>query len=396
MRIAGGYGVALAGTAGALLLAGCGAGAERTADNEEATPHGYVEGAEETAEPQWRLVMAETDSGALRMLDPVTEEVSEVGEVPGVREATTDGRFVYLGTGTTATVFDSGTWTVDHGDHAHYYRAESDLVGQTDAGGGLRVAKDSAITALISDGGASVLDRGALEDDGEITEVASVDGAAALALGERLLVAGAEGAEAVRVLDREGGQAKAGIDQDCPDPEGQASTGRGAVFGCSDGALVVTEDGGEFSAERVPYPDDTEPVRSLDHRPTTPVLAGENSDGEVWVLDIAEEAWTRIDTDGPALAVSAAGERMPVLVLGEDGALSSHDPESGEEIARTELIEPPDGDAPKPRVWIDTSRAYVNDPVGRVVHEIDYNDDLRVARTFELDFRPDLMVETGW
>ncbi|SCG06430.1 hypothetical protein GA0115255_121493, partial [Streptomyces sp. Ncost-T6T-2b] len=29
------------------------------------------------------------------------------------------------------------------------------------------------------------------------------------------------------------------------------------------------------------------------------------------------------------------------------------------------------------------------------VYEIDYNDDLRVARTFDVDVRPSLMVETG-
>lgn len=395
MRI--GYGAVLAGTTGALVLTGCGAGAGQTADDREATPHGYVEGAEETAEPQWRLVMADTGNGALHMLDPAAEEVTEVGEVPGVREATTDGRFVYLGTGTTATVLDSGTWTVDHGDHVHYYRTEPGTVGQTDAGNGLRAAGDSAVTALTSDDGTSVLDRDALADDGEITETASVDGTATVPLEERLLVAGAGGSASVQVRTRDGEPAEDEVGQDCPDPRGQASTRRGAVLGCSDGALVVTEEDEEgLATTRVPYPDGTGPVRSLDHRPTAPVLAGENSEGEVWALDIAEESWTRLDTDDPILAVSAAGEDMPVLVLAEDGSLRSHDPETGEETARTELLENPGGDFPSPRIRTDTSRAYVNDPADRTVHEIDYNDDLRVARTFDLGFRPDLMVETGW
>ena len=44
---------------------------------------------------------------------------------------------------------------------------------------------------------------------------------------------------------------------------------------------------------------------------------------------------------------------------------------------------------------VDTTRAYVNDAAGRKVYEIDYNDRLRLARTFRLDFAPTYMVETG-
>lgn len=182
------------------MLAGCGAG--EAGESDESTPHGYVEGAEETAEPQWRLVVADAESGALRMLDPATEEITEAGEVPGVREAVTDGRFVYLGTGAEATVFDSGAWTVDHGDHVHYYRTEPDMLGTTGAGDGLRAAGDQAVTALTTDDGSHVLDRNALEEDGEVSEAATVDGAAALSLNERLLVAGTGESGAFQVLAR--------------------------------------------------------------------------------------------------------------------------------------------------------------------------------------------------
>ena len=48
-----------------------------------------------------------------------------------------------------------------------------------------------------------------------------------------------------------------------------------------------------------------------------------------------------------------------------------------------------------PVIEVDRSRAYLNDPKGKRVYEVDYNDDLRVARTFDLDIRPSLMVETG-
>ena len=46
-------------------------------------------------------------------------------------------------------------------------------------------------------------------------------------------------------------------------------------------------------------------------------------------------------------------------------------------------------------IEVDTTRAYVNDAAARKVYEIDYNDKLRLARTFSLGFAPTYMVETG-
>ncbi|GAB3213368.1 hypothetical protein SAMN02745673_01432 [Marinactinospora thermotolerans DSM 45154] len=383
-----------------LLTAGCASAGQEAppeAASPEATPHGYVEGAQEMAEPQWRLVMADTADGALYTLDPATEEVAEVGRAEGVREVATDGRFAYFGGAAGTAILDSGTWTVDHGDHSHYYVAETRLVGEVEAGAGLEVTGDLAVSTLSSDGGATVLDRPALED-GEITETAALDEEVALAYGGHLLVVDGDG---VRLLDRAGEPVRATVEEDCPSPQGQAVTRRGAVLGCSDGALLVTEGEGEDAVpvvEKIPYPEDADagPVESLEHRPGTPVLAGRAGDEGVWVLDIAAREWTLLDT-GPTVAVSAAGEDMPVLVLGADGTLRSYDPATGEETAATELMEPPAEDAATaPVIRIDTARAYVNDPAAGAVHEIDYNDDLRLARTFEPGFTPDLMVETGW
>lgn len=398
MKLPGGSARAvLACAAGGLLAAGCGqAGGQDAPDAAASTPHGHVEGATEAAEPQWRLVLADTGTGGLHLLDPATEKATKAGEVPGVQEAATDGRFAYLGTGESATVFDSGTWEVEHGDHSHYYRAKPGLVGEVETGGALHAAGDKAVTALSSDGGVQVLDRAALEE-GTISQSELSGGGTALAYGKRLVAARPDGT--VEVLGRGGEPAEQEIDQRCPDPQGQAVTQRGAVLGCSDGALLLTETGdGALEAETIPYPDQegAEPVRSFHHRPGAAVLAGRTGDGAVQVLDTGAREWTRIDT-GPTVAVSAAGEDMPVLALGEDGTLRAYDPASGEETAATEVMDPPaaEGDA-APAIRIDTTRAYVNDPAADAVHEIDYNDDLRLARTFDLAFSPDLMVETGW
>ncbi|WP_255375413.1 hypothetical protein [Saccharomonospora sp. CUA-673] len=126
------------------------------------------------------------------------------------------------------------------------------------------------------------------------------------------------------------------------------------------------------------------------------MLAAEAQDG-VWALDVGDGAWQHLDvaadTGADVVAVSAAGEDAPVLVLTDDGALHAYDAATGERTASQQLI---DGDvADTASIAVDTSRAYVNDAAASTVHEIDYNDDLRVARTFDLDVTPEHMVETG-
>ncbi len=102
---------------------------------------------------------------------------------------------------------------------------------------------------------------------------------------------------------------------------------------------------------------------------------------------------------GTVVAANTAGEGSPLLVLEADGALHGYDVATGERTARTEPLltgkrrTGPGGSTPL--IEVDRSRAYVNDPEGRRVHEIDYNDGLRLARTFDLDIEPHLMAETG-
>uniref|UniRef100_UPI0024574042 zinc ABC transporter permease AztB n=1 Tax=Nocardia cyriacigeorgica TaxID=135487 RepID=UPI0024574042 len=109
-------------------LVGCGADTEPVPA--EPTPHGYVAGAAETAEAQPRLVVAERGSGAVRVVDLITEEVIELGSVPDVAAIAGDGRYAYLSNAASTQVVDSGSWMVDHGDHVHYYRASAREVGR--------------------------------------------------------------------------------------------------------------------------------------------------------------------------------------------------------------------------------------------------------------------------
>ncbi|MFC4564878.1 hypothetical protein ACFO4E_23720 [Nocardiopsis mangrovi] len=396
----------------ALLLAGCAAGpGDAPAGEADDVPHGYVEGAEETAEPQSRLVLADGSTGAVHVLDLITEEVTEIGRADGAAGISGDGRFAYVTAADRETVhvFDSGAWTVDHGDHAHYYRAEIRDVGTVAGPLAGDAVSDTAVTSLPSGGAVRLLDRerledGAVEEAGSIEVASGATAAAAVPFGGHVLVPAEGHGGTVGVYDRAGART-GGIDESCPDPAGHGVTRRGAVFGCADGALVVAEEDGAFTGEKIPYPGDVpagERARTFTQRPGSATLAAPAGDDGVWVLDVTAGSWTRVDT-GPVVAANAVGEGAPLLALTPDGVLRAYDTESGEETAHRELLdgplEAPAGDtgsgAAPPAIRIDTARAYVNDASADRVHEIDYNDDLRVAREFPLDFSPALMVETG-
>ncbi|WP_186779340.1 hypothetical protein [Streptomyces salinarius] len=371
-----------------------------------ATPHGYVEGAAEAAEQQSRLLLGDSATGETRVLDLITGKVHETARRASVTELTTDGRFGYFHGSAGTHVLDSGAWMVDHGDHVHYYRAKTREVGELPGGAGTSVRSDTGVTVVTGeDGKAGAYPRGDLEK-GKVGTPVTLPGTYAgpvIPYAEHLvaLTEDGEGPAKVVVLDRSGRRV-ASPESACRNPQGDAVTRRGIVLACADGALLVREDDGAFGVEAIPYGQDvpkTERATQFRHRPGSSTLTAPVGKEAVWVLDVTERAWTRVET-GPVVAANTAGEGAPLVVLESDGALHGYDTADGKEIAVTKppLKDASDADpgtSAAPVIEIDRSRAYLNDPSGRRVYEIDYNDDLRIARTFDLDVRPSLMVETG-
>ncbi|WP_067843971.1 zinc ABC transporter permease AztB [Nocardia lijiangensis] len=369
-------------------LAGC--GTEQASGESEPAPHGYVAGAEETAEPQPRLVVVDKDSGAVRVVDLISEEVTDLATAAGITRLASDGRYAYLSTRDGIRIIDMGTWLVDHGDHVHYYKAPLRDIGTYLGGPALAAAADPSVAALVLDSGESVLlDRAAL-DAGSVPEGVVLADGPAVPSGEHTVVARrSDGRVEVRGRD---GAVVASVAETCPDPRGTAETRIGVVFGCADGALVVGVQEGSAVATKIAYPrpvPDDERAVEFHHRPGSTTLAAKAGERGVWLLDIRRETWTFVDT-GPVLATTTAGAGAPLLVLSADGVLHAYDAATGTELTRTQLVEP--GSAAG--IVVDSSRAYVNDPGGRRVLEIDYSD-LRIARTFALDIAPALMVEVG-
>jgi hypothetical protein len=385
--------------AAAAVAVACGAPAEAPTPE---VPHGYVAGAEEAAEAQSRLVVAD-EAGAVRVLDLVTEEVVEAGSAGGVTSVAGDGRHAYLAAADgTVRIVDSGAWTVDHGDHSHYYRAAVREVGSVPGADPVAVHADQAVAALaLADGTVALLDRARL-DEGAVVELATIPrtphrGPAVPYEGHVLasvVEPGQQLGSGVAVHDR-AGTPVATIDEPCPELEGAAVTRRGVVFGCADGALLVSGSDGAFRGEKIPYPQAVtadERAREFRHRRGSALLTARAGEAGIWALDVTERTWSRHGA-GPVAAVNSAGEGTALLTLTADGVLHALDPASGQELAATPLLTAPV--APGVRIEVDTSRAYVNDPAAGVIHEIDYADALRVARTFDLGGTPSRMVETG-
>ncbi|WP_306356259.1 MULTISPECIES: zinc ABC transporter permease AztB [unclassified Nocardia] len=372
-----------------MVLVGCAAPGEPEPPAE--VPHGYIEGAEETDSVQSRLVVAGS-GGELRVIDLITEETTEFDRMPGIVGLAGDDRFGFPLTAAATGVLDGGGWTVDHGDHVHYYRAAVRDIGEVPHGGVVAVHSDTALIALIGASSTLLLDRAELES-GVIAERDSVDGLA-IPYAEHLVTVSATGR--VEVRTREGAQVTPLAGQ-CSAPSGTAVTRRGVVLGCADGALLVAADAGRFSVTEIPYPQPVpaaERAARFTHRAGSTTLTAIAGERGIWVLDIAARSWRLIES-GPVLAANTAGAGSAILGLTGDGVLHAYDPGTGAETARAQLLSGPIAADSPPVIEVDTNRAYVNDAAAQAIHEIDYRDNLRRARTFALDITPDHMVETG-
>ena len=404
-------------SAAVLLLAGCGSDpadvspapdSSRTAaagSAEGTEPHGYVPGAEEAAEPQARLT-AVGPGGEITVTDPVSGTVSPVGTFPGTSAATGTDRFVFLSNPQEGTVriVDSGGWTVPHGDHKHYYSADPGDVGSLTGDRPGAIAGNNGQTAVFfGDGTVTAVDHDDLAEgtvDPVSFKVTAHRGAAVPFEGSYLVSQaepGAELASAVGLYSPDGRELPlpgAG----CPELEGHAVTRTGVVFGCADGALLVTAEAGRITATHLPYPAAGLPAgadraRAFDARSGSDELAAVAGTAGAWHLDTAAGTWRLLATEEPLAAAAAAGDGARVLALGVSGSLLSLTVADGALEASAPLAGPPAAGS-APALEIDPERAYVLNEAGTVL-EIDYADGLRTARELGTGLSARLLVETG-
>lgn len=349
-----------------------------------AKPHGYVAGASEAQEPQVRL-LAVSATGATAIHDLLTGETTDLDPVDAPEHAATDGRFLVTSTDDRTTIVDGGSWTVDHGDHTHYYAAKPRVVDTIDGGGPVEVHSSETMTTITwpERGEAVVLDRAAL-GQGEVEETTRVDATVLLPFGEQLV---AGDGDVVRLLDADG--EPTGTEQACADAAGGIVTRAGAVVGCADGAVVVSDDGG---TSVVALPAGAPRPTAFSARSGRPTVAGLAGDRGAWLLDVREGTWRLVETERPLRAVTAVDDEdehvvgvddqgRVVVVTASTGAVATTDP----------LLDP----AAEPLLQLDAQRAYVTDASGEQVHEVDFADGARVARSIELPEAPVAFAEVG-
>ncbi|MFC5677416.1 ABC transporter [Aeromicrobium endophyticum] len=371
--------------------------------------HGAVAGAAEVAEPQLHVVSID-DRGATSMLDLLTDETTDLGSVTPPDSVTSDGRYVFAADETGVDVVDSGVWTWDHTDHFHYYRAAPRTVGRVDGEGRATISSGLLSTAdgtgvFFPDSGEAVLLDNAALSRGRIDEtlrldVGPHDGLVA-PLGDGAVVSepDAQGRPAgLRVVDAEGRTIGGTA---CARASGTITTRVGLVVGCADGAVLATLDGDEPVLERIAYPDGAAaPATSFAARKGRPTVAGLGDGSGIWLLDTRERSWQWIETASPVVAAAAADDAdTHVVALGEDGTVQVYDGTSGDQLAATDpLLASTLADpqlAPGVTLTVDAQRAYVNAAADGVVHEIDYADGARVARSLRTPTRPAHVAETG-
>ncbi|WP_182064313.1 ABC transporter [Curtobacterium sp. ME12] len=375
----------------ALTVSACSTGTP-SADSSTGTarPHGYVAGASESQEPEVRL-LAVSATGATALHDLLTEETTELDDVDAPEHSATDGRFLVTSDGDRTTIVDGGSWTVDHGDHTHYYAAEPRVVGTIDGGGRVAVHSSETMTTITwpDRAEAVVLDRETL-GQGEVDETARIDASVLLPMGEQLVAADGD---TVRVLGTDG-EAIDGADtaQTCTDPAGGIVTRAGAVVGCADGAVVV-DDTGEPSF--VDLPDGAERPTAFAARAGRPTVAGLAGDTGFWLLDVREGSWRLVPTERPLRAVAAVDDEDEHVVGVDDSGRVVAVTASTGTVATTEPLLEAGPDDPAPLLQLDAQRAYLADPADGTVHEIDFADDARVARTIELPVAPVAFAEVG-
>ncbi|GAB7037718.1 MULTISPECIES: hypothetical protein [Catenuloplanes] len=375
----------------ALAVSACASGQQT-----EEPPHGYVAGAEELPEAQSAIAYAARDSRQLSLLDLATAQEKQVGLSVGAQQLTEDGRFVYVGDGDrTLEIVDAGVWTVDHADHVHYYRAPATALGTVtvDAPIVSVTGFEAHTTVGTADGRIRVLDRHRLAE-GAVAELATIDSGSATALavpyaGQLLVAVGdARDRPANRIVAMGAdGRETGALRVPCAAPRGGVVLRGGAVIACEDSLIRVRHDRDALTATVLDSPAGPVAPGGFGFRPRSNEAAVADRGG-IWSVNASKVTLRHLPAGGRELVAAASpADGDTVLALDAAGTLISYDLETGEPLAEALLR--------ATTLTVDVNRAYLAAPQTRVIHEIDYRDGLRTARTLAASQQPDLAVEVG-
>lgn len=375
---------------------------------EEATPPG----ATEVDEAMPRLAVADADSGSVEILDLVTGEAIASFEATGPASLASDGRFVFATDyeGGSVTVIDSGSWVIDHGEHAHAYIADPALLGALEGDHPAHVVSNEGFTAVFFDGTgtAEVLHEDALGQgsiEPELTFETSPHHGVVMAFADHFAVSipGPTPEDLpVGVEVRHGDGDVEETFAECPELHGEAGFADGVLLACADGVLWVTGGEGGWDAQKLAYPEGAtagDRTWTFVHTHGVPVAAGALGDDALLVFDTATAEMQRIDLPSAPVTLAVVNDGEALVALTDDGQLHLIDVAAGEIVSSGPVtgavdLESEDG-PPVPAIAIAGGRAYVSNAAAATVIEIDFNDGMRVARTFEFEITPARLAVTG-
>lgn len=392
-------------------------------DDEHGHDTGGEDGAVEVSEPALRLMVADSATGAVQVIDLTTGEEIASLDLDGPTRLYTEphGRHVLAAQRDDDRIdwIDAGAWTVDHGDHAHYWAGDPAVTdwGQ-EAAEPTHVVFHGDLLALFNDGDGSVLvidthhlgDDDALIGDWDIGDAHHGVAVADEDLG--VLVVTEFDADAaddstlpdtVVVLDLESGDEIDRFDGECPGLHGEFATASVVAFGCTDGVLLIEPHGDHWHSHKVAPPADAPAdtrTGTLQGGHDLDYLIGNLGSDALVRIDIEAESATTIPLPetGAAWTFDAATEQ--ILILTVDGRLHTVDASSGEVVDSIELSDPIElpsghGGPPRPSIALGADRAYVSLPDDEAVVEVAFAGELREARRFAVGIAPLSLAVAG-
>ena len=349
-------------------------------------------------------------------LQALLNDISALYTSPGLRYVLALQR-----TADQVSFIDGGLYQEDHGDHLHDYAIAPSLLGYSLSGAvpthfeshdghaalffdGRAEPYATAGVTLLSDAGI-----GASRREASLVLPRNMHGTAE-PRGDYLLATyrAAEATDTtlpsqVELYQRNGDSYSFSerFDEPCPSLHGSYSSHDFSLFGCSDGVLVVEQDGDNFVASKIANPDTlTAPAR-------IGTLIGDSEQDRfigiagdrLFAIDPAAAILSEIDWRAGAEVTRIAHGYSPhgehLLLLDSAGTLQLLDAAGDYSLlASLELgITPVTGNAPQIVFNSSAELAYVSDPAAKKIHVIDL--EAATASAIELDFTPSKLAWSG-
>lgn len=329
-----------------------------------------------------RLLVGDVDAPRVVVLDAATGQVVGSFTTPGIgavqQMADTQYAAVTHGAENRVTFIHSGLTTVDHGDHADLLLGQPYVLATINTGlKPAHFASNGHDVVIFNDGDGTV----ALLDarligasiDYDVVDGGQPDHGAAVTFGEHLAV-GLITPGTVEVFGRSG--ASLARFEGCDRLHGQGTLNGRAVFGCTNGVLVVWQANGVFRAQLLPNPAGSPEgarVSTLVSRNATDVLVGNFGEGFA-VIDPVALTFSTYAAAGTQVGGVLFEDGTRFARLGSDGTVRVFDLASGSELGALPVVPAVETGAPRPSITSYGELAFITNPVEKELMIVDLHE----------------------